>query len=172
MTNNHQQLLDNIYNRAHEYESKYGSCPQAVLAAVQDYFGTIDDSIIKAVHTFAGGGALCGDGTCGALIGGMAAISSHFGRERKEFGQKTAGRLKAFSLSKDLHNKFIEEFGGIICSEVQINKLGRSFNLWDPADYKKFEEAGAHDDKCTDVAGKVARWTAEILLEKGVLPDG
>ncbi len=170
MADDHHQLLENIYNRAYEYEGKYGACPQAVLAALQDFFGNIDDSVIQAVHSFAGGGALCGDGTCGALVGGTAAINSQFGRKRSEFGQKTASRLKAFSFSKELRNKFVEEFGGVSCSEVQKNVLGRSFNLWDPADYKKFEEAGGHDDKCTDVAGKTARWAAEILLEKGVPP--
>lgn len=170
MTTDNQKLLEDVYNRAYEYEGKYGSCPQAVLSAIQDYFGDIDDSLIKAVHSFAGGGALCGDGTCGALIGGMAAISSQFGRNRKDFGQKTANRLKSYSISKELHSKFIEEFGGVICSEVQEKKIGRSFNLWDKDEYMEFEEAGGHDDKCTDVSGKVARWTAEILLAKGITP--
>ncbi len=164
-----EKLLEEIYNRAYEYEGKYGSCPQAVLSAINDYFDIVDDAAIKAVHSFAGGGALCGDGTCGALVGGIAAISSHFGRERKEFGQ--GGRhFKNFILSKELRDKFIDEFGSVICDDVQKNKMGRSFNLWDKEEYQKFEAAGAHDDKCTDVSGKTARWVAEILLEKGIEP--
>lgn len=168
MSKKEQEILDSVYERAYEYEARYGSCPQAVLAALQDFFDNIDDSVIKAVHNFAGGGALCGDGTCGALVGGLAAISSLYGREREEFGKKTASRKKNFAYSRELHDKFVKEFEGVVCSQVQEKKLGRSFKLWDAEDYKKFEEAGGHADKCTDVAGKAARWTAEILLAKGV----
>ncbi len=172
MTEEYQELLERVYTLAYENEAKYGACPQAVLAALQEYFDGIDDATIQAVHSFAGGGALSGDGTCGALVGGMAAISSQFGRQRSEFGKKTASRLRNFSATKELQDKFVEEFGGVICKDVQKSIIGRSFNLWDKEDYKKFEEAGGHDDKCTSVSGKTARWTAEILIEKGVRPKG
>jgi len=170
MTEKHQALLENIYKRAYENEAKYGACPQAVLAALQEYFYDIDDRVIQAVHSFAGGGGLCGDGTCGALVGGMAAISSQFGRKRSEFGKKTSSRLRNFSATKELHDKFVEAFGGVTCREVQEQVLGRSFNMWDKKEYQKFEEAGGHEDKCTNVSGKTARWAAEILLEKGIEP--
>ncbi len=170
MAEDHRQLLEDIYNRAYEYEGKYGACPQAVLAALQDFFDGIDDPVIKAAHAFAGGGALSGEGTCGALVGGLAAISSYYGRERSQFGQKTAARKKNFSYSRQLHQKFTKEFGGVTCAEVQKNVVGRSYKLWDPEDYQKFEKAGGHDDKCTNVSGQVACWTAEILLEKGISP--
>ena len=34
---------------------------------------------------------------------------------------------------------------------------------------EKFEEAGAHEDKCTSVVAKASQWTAELLLEEGLL---
>jgi len=170
MTKEDQQLLEDIYQRAYEYEAKYGACPQAVLAALQDFFEGIDDQVIKAVHAFAGGGALSGEGTCGALVGGLAAISSYYGRERSEFGQKNAARKKNFSYAGQLQKNFTTTFGGTTCRQVQESVLGRSFNMWDREDYQKFEEAGGHKDKCTNVSGQVARWTAEILLEKGIEP--
>lgn len=164
-----QALLDQVYDRAYEYEGKYGSCPQAVLSAIQDFFVTVDDATIKALHGLAGGGALCGSGTCGALVGGMAAIGSAFGRERSQFGQAGGGKTKkAYHYSKELNDRFVEEFGQVSCNDVQKKKMGRSFNLWSSEEYQQFEDAGAHKDKCTDVAGKTARWTAEILLDKGV----
>jgi hypothetical protein len=36
----------------------------------------------------------------------------------------------------------------------------------DPKEYEDFGKAGAHVDKCTSVSGNVARWTAEIILER------
>lgn len=109
---------------AYNYERDYGFCSQAVLAAVQDYFGKRDSDNWKG----------------------------------------------SSKLANKVREKFIEEFGSVICNDVQAHKMGRSFDLWDSEDYKKFEEAGAHEDQCPDVTGKVARWTAEVLLEEGIKP--
>jgi hypothetical protein len=43
--------------------------------------------------------------------------------------------------------------------------MGRSFNMWDADDYKAFEAAGGHKDKCTSVAANAAAWAAETILE-------
>ena len=67
---------------------------------------------------------------------------------------------------EDHDDKFVEEFGSGNCRDVQKKICGKAFNLWDPDEYKEFDKAGGHTDKCTDVSGKVARWVAEILLEQ------
>lgn len=36
----------------------------------------------------------------------------------------------------------------------------------DPKEYEEFDKAGAHVDKCPSVSGNVARWIAEIVLER------
>jgi C_GCAxxG_C_C family probable redox protein len=161
--NSNKQKAERAYALAYEYEQKHGNCPQCVLAAVQEAVGEIDDEVFKASHALAGGGALCGAGTCGALVGGMLAISAKHGRDRENFGK---GRyLHNYMLGKKLFDRFVAEFGDPTCGAVQTKVIGRSFNLWDKNDYKAFEDAGGHRDKCTDVAGKAAMWTAEILLE-------
>jgi C_GCAxxG_C_C family probable redox protein len=172
MTNEEKNtLLESIYEKSYEYERKYGYCPQAVLGALQDFFEGIDDEVFKATHTLAAGGALCGDGTCGALIGGMAGVGCFFGRSKKEFADESEdGWMNSSAIAKNIRKKFIEEFGSVICNDVQTEKMGRSFDLWDEEDFEKFEEAGAHEDKCPDVTGKTARWTAEILIDNGIQP--
>lgn len=42
--------------------------------------------------------------------------------------------------------------------------FGRSYNLWNEMD--EFLKDGGHIDKCPDVVGKTAVWTAEILLDE------
>ncbi len=158
------EILDKAYALAFEYDQKYGCCPQCVLATIQDVFNIVNDEVFKAAHALAGGVALTGEGTCGALSGGIMALSSKYGRFRKNFGR--AGYLKSYKLAKKLHDRFVQEYGSCICREVQKKMFGKSFNLWDADDYKEFERMGAHKDKCPDVAGKVARWVAEILLEE------
>ena len=92
----------------------------------------------------------------------MLALSAKYGRDRAHFGK---GRfLQSYELSKQLYDRFIAEFESPICANVQKKLLGRPFNLWDAGDYKAFDEAGGHRDKCPEVAGKVASWTTGILI--------
>ena len=77
---------------AKQYERAYGICPQCVLTAVRNTAGGVDDVAIQAVHAFAGGGALLGEGLCGALVGGMVLLSLRHGRPRD---QMEKGRFMA-----------------------------------------------------------------------------
>ncbi len=158
------KIADRAYDLAFEYERKYGSCPQCVLLAIQEVFGLKMDDVIKAGHALAGGAGMSGYGTCGALSGGIMALSFIHGRGRKDMGKDTF--LRSYELAKRLYDKFVEEFGSCNCRDVQKKIFGKAFNLWDPDEYKEFDKAGGHTDKCTDVSGKVARWVAEILLEQ------
>ena len=156
---------EDAYRLAVEYEQKYGSCPQCVIAAVQDTIGCVSDDVFKSSHPLAGGGALCGDGTCGALNGGMLAIGAKFGRDKNDF---TSKKPQAFKLSRKLHDRFLLEYGTIFCSDVQEKLFGKSFNMWNVDEYREFEEKGGHRDKCPFVAGNVAKWAVEILEEEEI----
>jgi len=162
-----QQMIDKAYSLAHENEHLYGCCSQCVLAAIQEVMGIVDDATFKAAHGLAGGGALMTGGTCGALAGGMLAISSVYGRSREDFSnnQNVQFYKQSYKLSRQLYNRFIAEYGGPLCSVVQTDLMGRSFNMWDREDYAAFETAGGHLDKCPSVTGNVAAWTVELLLD-------
>ena len=157
------RLIEEAYNLAFKYEAERGSCPQCVLAALMETLNVGDPATIKAIDAMAGGTALSTNGTCGALVGGLAAISSIVGRDYKSF---SAGERKrrVFAYSKKLYDKFIGEYGSPVCKDVHMKLFGRTFNLLDSKDYEEFEKAGAHVDKCPSVAGNVAKWTAEIIL--------
>jgi len=152
------------YNLAFKYEAMYGSCPQAVLRAIYEVLNLKGiEIVIKSAHALAGGLGLSGNGTCGALSGGVLALGIFYGRSLEDMDK---GRfLKSYVKAKELYDKFVKEFGSCVCNDVQTKIFGRSFNLWDSEDYKKFEEMGGRLDKCTDIAGKVAKWVVEILLE-------
>ncbi len=161
-------VLNRAYDLAFAYERDHGGCAQAVLASIKDIFGTIPDDVIKAGHAMAGGGALSTKGTCGALNGGIMAISFFFGRPRDGFGKGHFSR--SYKLSKKLHDRFVSEYGSSLCPDIQTRIMGKRFDLWSKEDYQRFEEAGAHVDKCTSVAGNAARWTAELLITDGISP--
>lgn len=159
-----EEILEEVYNRAFKYEAERGSCPQCVLSAIMEVLDVGDPATVQAIDALAGGTALSTEGTCGALVGGLLAISSIVGRTYEDF---SAGERKrrVFRYSTKLYDRFIEEYGSPLCKDVHKKLFGRTFNLLDPKDYAEFEKAGAHVDKCPDVSGKVARWAAEIILD-------
>jgi len=160
-----QEILDDVYHRAFAYEARLGSCPQCVLAALKETLNVGDDAVFKASQSLAGGTALSSEGTCGALAGGMLALSLLVGRTYQEFSDGQKKRL-VFKYTKQLYERFIAEYGLTLCCDVQKKLFGRSYNLLDKQEYEAFEKAGAHVDKCPSVSGNVARWTAEIILTK------
>ncbi len=142
-----------------------------MVAALQDAFDLRNDIIFKAATALAGGGARAIDGSCGAYTGAILFFGSIVGRERNDFKDEAKVRLQTHDLAKRLHDKFIEEYGSVVCQSIQTKTMGRSYYLIDPDEYKKFLDAGAHDIYCPDVVGKAAKWAAEILLEAKLVKE-
>lgn len=159
-----EDLVQKTYELGYLYEQKCGYCPQAALAAIMDVLDIRDDTLFRSAYPFHGGGANSGIGTCGALCGGMLAVSYLFGRSRLEFNlaQKNG---KATVLCGKLVEQFQEEYGCVICRDVQKVKFGRSFDLNDKEDLKVFMEMGGHEDKCPDVVGKGASLAVGIIWD-------
>lgn len=153
-------LAQNAYHKARQYELAYGCCPQCVLAAVQESVGIVDDSTIKASHGLSGGGGLMAQGACGALTGGLLALSAKFGRDRDKLDK---GRcIHNFKKNKELVERFRTEFGGITCEELQRQFTGRSYDMWNAEEYRAFDEArGNH---CAHATGTVTRWGVIEML--------
>ena len=159
-----EEILQKVYDLAYKYEAERGSCPQCVFSAIMEVLKIGSPETVKAADGLAGGTALSTQGTCGALVGGIMAISAVVGRTYEDF---SAGgyRRRVFQYSKKLYDKFEEEYGSIICKDIHKKIFGRTFDFMDSNDYAEFEKLGGHVDKCTSVSGNVARWTAEIILD-------
>lgn len=164
--------IEKIARLGFEYERDYRGCAQCVIAALQDGLGIRNadtDAIFKCATGLAGGVAQETDGHCGAYSGGAMMIGHHIGRERDNFADPEKIRMRTSALVSRLHRKFIDEYGTVICSQIHTRTMGRPFYIKDPDELKKFDEAGAHTEKCTGVVGLAARWTAEILHDAGLL---
>ncbi len=162
-----EQEINKIEKRAYQFEKNYSVCPQAVLAAFKEEFDFVSDDLFKAGTGLAGGIGLTGN-TCGALIGGAMILSVISGRDYEDLEDKERKRYDALGMAKELIEKFKGEYGTTNCFEIQKMLMGRSFNLWNNKDKEEFVKAGGHDDKCTFVCGKAARWCAEILKKNNV----
>lgn len=154
-----QVLADQAYDKAMQYELSYGCCPQCVLATLQETVGIIDDQTIKASHGLSGGGGLMGQGACGALTGGLMALSVKRGRDRNKLDK---GRfINNFKKGKELVERFREEFGGVTCQELQQQFTGRTYDMWDEGEYLKFDQD--RGNQCAHATGTVTRWLVEML---------
>jgi len=160
------EAAQKAYDLGYEYERKYGACSQCTILAIMDALGKRDSSVFKAAFGFAGGiGSL--SKTCGALAAGVMAISLEHGRELENLTRQTEEeKRECLQMVRDLHARFMEEYGSIECADVHQKLFGRTFNQWDEEEFEEFLRLGGHEDKCTSVVGNVARWTAGILTDQ------
>jgi C_GCAxxG_C_C family probable redox protein len=117
--------------------------------------------VFKAGSALAGGVARRGE-TCGALTGAIMAVCTVVGREkledREQYGvaMEEAGRM---------YDRFTEEIGHTLCSEIHKKRYGKVYHLDIPEERTAFHEMGGHGRTgCPEVCGVAARIAAETLL--------
>lgn len=161
-----EELIKKIGDLAYYYELTYHGCSQCVLKALQDSLNIGDNLTFKAATAFAGGIARSGE-ICGALSGGIMAISIVYGRDKLEETATSKEYLKATELSIKLFEEFKQEFGSIKCADIQRKLFGRSFNLRKEEDRQEFVKAGAYGPTgCPQVVKKGAMLAARIILKE------
>ena len=155
------------FDIAFESERLYGGCPQGVLRAMRDCGLPISEEVIKSATGLAAGVCRCGH-SCGALTGGIMAISSMIGRDEEHMGD-AAVNGNCIRVCRKLTERFMKEYGSIDCRDIQYKICGRSYAMYDDADRQRFLDAGGHETLCTNVTGKAAQWVLEILKEEEIL---
>jgi len=155
--------IKKAYELGVKYESEHRGCCQCTLGALQDAFDKKDDAVFKASTGLATGTGLIGSAGCGGYSGGVLFIGQFIGRKRENF-KESSSSTGIFKIIGEFHDRFIEEYGSIICSDIQKKIFGRSFNLLNKDEKILFEKMGGHRDKCPVVVGKAAAWAAEIIL--------
>lgn len=165
MEKSKKELAEKAYQFGKEYERTYRGCSQCVIAAIQDTLNLRNDEVFKSATGLAGGGGLAADSGCGAYIGSLMMLGLLLGRERNNFSDPEGIRFKTHELARKFRERFIQEYGSVICRDIQNKILGRYYYLADPQEYEKFHNAGAHDIHCPEVVGKAAKWMIEILCD-------
>jgi len=169
-------LPEAAYDLGFNFEKYNFSCSQSTVAALHELL-EIDDAVVKVAMPLSGGTAEQFLGTCGALSGGLMVLSYYFGRTPDKMSYKETAKegikdlFASMPVTKMLADKFVEEYGTILCPHIHRQLFGRTYWLRDQQELEKFEKAGGHSapDKCCSVAGKGARWTLEILMDTGAL---
>lgn len=156
------KLLEEAFLRASEDYLNYGACSQCVVKAVSEVLNLDNEQLIKSSHFMAGGGCLTGDGTCGALAGGLLVLGSYAGRTKNEMASgKYKERLK---IGKELIDRFKLKFGGISCNDFKRLFTGQEFDMWGSEDILELKKQ--MKGKCSQITGQVAAWVVEIILNE------
>jgi mannitol-1-phosphate 5-dehydrogenase len=156
-------MAQRAYELGFEYERHYHGCGQCALAAVLEATDMFDEAVFEAATPAAGGLGHCGDATCSALTGVSLAIGLAFPRRRANFGGDRENKYRTFSMVQQLIERYEQRYGGIRCHDIHRHEFGRAYDLRLEAEREAFDAAGAHEDKCTSVVARAAKWAVEII---------
>ena len=158
----YQQMIEKAAQLGYQYEIDYFGCSQSTLAALMEAFGMGGRDILRASTAFAGGVARRGN-VCGALSGGLIMIGFLTGRDDLEMLEQYQ---RGMGFADKLCKRFEEEYGTLICKEIQKIKLGRTFDLQKEQEREALHTIMASNpEACQAVTRDASRWTAEIVVE-------
>ncbi|MFC1533299.1 C-GCAxxG-C-C family protein [Thermodesulfobacteriota bacterium] len=163
-----ERLLEEIEEATSSFTDKVRGCAPRCISTVMQYVKLADQSAIEVVQKAAlplSGGIMQGYETCGALLGGVMAISIAYFDGK---GEEDALREEMMDLNRQCrkyYRTFEKEIGHARCFDIRQVGLGRCFDTADPVEYGRFVEAGGHE-LCAKVIGKAARLAAESILER------
>lgn len=151
------------YELGFQYERAYHGCGQCALAAILESMDQFDETVFRAATALSGGLGLCGDAHCAALTAAALAVGMVYPRTHVNFGGDHESKYRSFSMVQQLRERYIQRYGSITCHDIHRHELGRPYDLRREAEREAFEAAGAHNDKCTSVVARAARWAVEII---------
>ena len=126
------------------------NCSQSVLLAMSEHWGLKNDFVPKIATGFGGGIGRCGS-VCGALTGGVMALSVRYGTNEPSVEK----RLQTYELSRKFFEQFEKRNNGVLCRDL----IG--YTLSNPNEQKKAREENVFQKKCA----RYVENAVTILLE-------
>ncbi|MDD3573349.1 MAG: C-GCAxxG-C-C family (seleno)protein, partial [Eubacteriales bacterium] len=164
-------VLKAAFSQGFHNEKKFRGCAQAALLALFAVNGDIDKPLFQAASGLSGGMAITGDGSCGGYTAGILYTSKFSGRRYDEMlahGDKQE-QYNSYDMAQSLNDRFNACYGSVICADIHRKIFGgKAYCLRTKEVRNQFEEAGAHQDKCTAVVANSCVWAMEALWEKGL----
>ena len=166
MSETNEDLFKKAFELGQKYEQEYTGCAQTAIAAIFDTLDIWSEDVFKAASGLADGLGLTGDGTCGALTGASMVIGYLFGRDREHFPDMM-NPMQSYKFVKKLHDQYVEKYGTCRCYDVQKALMGRTYNLWDPDEFKEASQSDMMQH-CSKVVGTMARMAVELITAQEI----
>ncbi|HKL10843.1 MAG TPA: C-GCAxxG-C-C family protein [Clostridia bacterium] len=121
-----------------EYQLRLVGCGHSSYSAILDALREegielvspeTQDEVFKSVIGLTGGCGNMHEGTCGAVMGAAYAIGLAVGIDREE-QENDGGKqtwLSSYEVKKGVADKFIENYGSIVCRDIMFSRWGMSF---------------------------------------------
>ncbi len=167
MTEKTKALAERAAALAEEIQCRDDVCSRSTLAGLAEVFDFIPECMVTASAGLCGGTGSA-SGSCGAYCAGLLAVGLKFNASIREelaepdrdlFGETTAAKMCEY------RDRFLQEFGTILCPEIHKQIFGRSYNLLDPEDLGAFFQLEGHAEQCAKVVGTATRIAAEMIAE-------
>jgi C_GCAxxG_C_C family probable redox protein len=123
------------------------NCSQAIFTAFRQGDRLDEETALKLATVF-GAGVACTGGTCGAVSGGLMAISMKHGRGDLE---SVAAKTKTYDLGRHFMEEFARRNGSCICAEL----LG--MNIGVPENMAKAQALRLFETKCPALVTSAAQ---------------
>lgn len=156
--------LDAIAGAAFDGLRAYGNCARSTLIAVTSHLELPAENVACACLGLAGGIAGTGE-TCGAVIGGLAALGLGLGSSGVADAQAQE-RVRNAAATYVAQIRAL--LGGTRCFDIQEHLVG--FRNDTPAKEEAWKAAGGHI-ACALVCGEAARAAAALILACRHAPD-
>lgn len=140
----------NHAEKAVDYYNQNFNCSQGVFTAFATEMG-MDEKLALKIATNFGGGERKGE-LCGAVAGALMVLGLKCGHCEST---DTEGKAKAYAVSTEFMNRFIEKNGSVVCRELL------QYDLTKPEDMKIINEKNLFRILCP----KMVESAAEILDE-------
>jgi C_GCAxxG_C_C family probable redox protein len=146
-----------VVESAKSYASQGFLCSEAVLLAVSGWLSMKSDLIPRVATGFGAGIGSCGS-TCGALSGGVMALSLRFGRNDPT-RRKDEGR-RPYWFARELYERFEHEFGSTLCSEITGCDISTDEGR------KKYGDENTWETKCRRYIASATGIVYDLIIEK------
>jgi C_GCAxxG_C_C family probable redox protein len=156
-----QQEGQEFMNLEEEVKLNFNSgynCAESVSLTVSKRIGRMTqspESCIPRIATGFGGGVGRNGDICGALVGGIMAISMVFGRDNSD-----QSRDPCYDAADRFYNEFVEAFGSSRCRELTGLDLKR------PIEREVYQKR-IHVERCNPIVAWAAKRTYEIIQKAG-----
>lgn len=156
-----EELLDKVEKAGQDYQIEFHGCARCTLRAIQENLSLGDAWTLKAATPLAAGIAMKGE-ICGALVGGIMALG--MANASEDFSDMPS-HSKTMAAAYKYWRAFIKEMGSCHCRDIQVSRMGRSYDMSDVMQAEEATEKGLYRE-AAKVVGKAARLAAEMILEQ------
>lgn len=159
-----QEKIDTAVKNAVRKQIEDDLCARSAIYGLSTVFDYIPKDLITATASLAGG---CGSasGSCGAYCSCLLAVGLKFNATMEEEAADPAAFGRTAAKFTEFRDRFLKEYGTILCPEIHKKLFGRSYILTDPEQVNEFLNLPGHVEKCSEVVGAATRIAAEMILE-------